>query len=194
LFRLTPPSEDEVRHFIGHQEQSPFSYPDVGATASALPAGYDVDHNRVRLGEGEAAWQRARDAIRAWEMFHMPWVRLYWPDTPIQPGAVVAVSFRHFGFFSLNACRIVYVVSENGSAGAISRFGFAYGTLREHAERGEERFTVEWNHQTDEVCYDILAFSRPRAALAKLAYPVSRTLQRRFVYCSKLAMQRSVQS
>jgi uncharacterized protein (UPF0548 family) len=27
------------------------------------------------------------------------------------------------------------------------RFGFAYGTLAQHAESGEERFTVEWNRE-----------------------------------------------
>jgi hypothetical protein len=34
------------------------------------------------------------------------------------------------------------VVDEDGP---IKQFGFAYGTPTEHAESGEERFTVEWN-------------------------------------------------
>jgi uncharacterized protein (UPF0548 family) len=34
----------------------------------------------------------------------------------------------------LNACRIVYVVDEEGP---VKRFGFAYGTLPEHAESGK---------------------------------------------------------
>ena len=123
-------------------------------------------------------------------MFNIPWLRLYWPDTPIQVGAVVAVSVRHFGFFSLNACRIVYVVDEDGAVmnEPVSRFGFAYGTLGEHAESGEERFTVEWDRASDKVWYDILAFSRPRHTLAKLAYPLSRSLQKAFAECSKAAM------
>jgi uncharacterized protein (UPF0548 family) len=118
-------------------------------------------------------------------MFNMPWVRLYWPTAAIQVGTDVAVLVHHFGFYSLNACRIVYVVKEEGP---VARYGFAYGTLAEHAERGEERFTVEWNRSEDKVCYDILAFSRPQKALAKMGYPLSRMLQRRFAQGSKAAM------
>ena len=60
-------------------------------------------------------------AIRAWRMFSMPWVRLYPLMAPIQVGTDVGVSIRHFGFYSLNACRIVYVVDEDGP---IKQFGF----------------------------------------------------------------------
>ena len=92
---------------------------------------------------------------------------------------------HHLGFFSLNACRIVY--RGDNDAGN-KRFGFAYGTLEEHAESGEERFTVEWNRANDKVCYDILAFSRPRQTLARVGYPLSRFLQKQFAEDSKAAM------
>lgn len=185
MFRLVAPSEDEVRHFISQQQHSIFSYPEVGASASNVPSRYNVDHNRVPLGNGEITWHRAVDAIRGWQMFNMPWVRLYWPTAPIQVGTDVAVLVCHFGFHSLSACRIVYVINEDGP---IARYGFAYGTLAEHAERGEERFTVEWNRTEDQVWYDILAFSRPQKTLAQLGYPLSRMLQRRFAEASKAAM------
>jgi uncharacterized protein (UPF0548 family) len=88
----------------------------------------------------------------------------------------------------MNACRIVYLVEENS---AHEKYGFAYGTLSEHAERGEERFTVEWNKQDDSVWYDIFAISKP-GPLAKLAYPYARRLQKRFAEDSKKAMRRAV--
>jgi uncharacterized protein (UPF0548 family) len=191
LFHLIAPSEDAMLRFIWKQKDSAFSYPEVGASSIAVPAGYNVNHNRVRLGSGEVAWQRAKQAIRTWQMFNMPWMRLYWPNAPIQVGTTVAVSIHHFGFYSLNACRIVYLVDEDG---ATKRFGFAYGTLAEHAECGEERFTVEWHHADDAVWYDILAFSRPQKTLARLGYPLSRSLQRRFVDGSKSAMLEAVSS
>jgi hypothetical protein len=93
-------------------------------------------------------WKRGLGAIRAWQMFSMPWVNLHWQNAPIVVGSDIAVSIHHFGFYSLNACRIVYLVDEEG---AVKRFGFAYGTLAEHAESGEERFTVEWNRADDTV-------------------------------------------
>ena len=188
MFSLTAPSEDEIRRFISNQKDSGFSYSEIGASATAAPTGYNLDHTRVRLGRGEVTWRHAARAIRAWQMFSMPWVNLHWPSAPIQVGTVVAVSVRHLGFYSLNACRIVYVVDEEGPT---KRFGFAYGTLAEHAESGEERFTVEWDDQ-DSVWYDILAFSRPRQRLAKLGYPLSRSLQAKFARASKAAMLQAV--
>jgi len=190
VFTLTAPSEDEIRRFISKQSDSGFSYPEVGASATAVPTGYNVDRNRIQLGSGEGTWQRAAEAIRKWRMFSMPWVNLHFASAPIQVGTDVAVSVHHLGFYSLNACRIVYVVDEDVP---IKRFGFAYGTLAEHAESGEERFTVEWNREDDGVWYDILAFSRPRQMLARLGYPLSRLLQKRFAQGSKAAMLQSAE-
>ena len=193
LFRLTAPSDNEARRFISKQKDSSFSYPEVGASATpevgasatTTPVGYNIDHNRIQLGRGQVTWQRAAEAIRAWKMFSIPWVKLYFPNAPIVVGTDVAVSVHHFGFWSLNASRIAYVVDEERP---LKLFGFAYGTLAEHAESGEERFTIEWNHTNDEVCYDIFAFSRPRQIFAKLGYPLSRLLQKRFAEDSKAGM------
>ena len=123
-------------------------------------------------------------------MFDMPWIDLCWPDTPIEPGATVAVLVSHLGFWSLNAARIVYVIDDRGSS---EGYGFAYGTLPDHMERGEERFTVEFNTDDQTVWYDIYALSRP-STLARLAYPLARTLQKRFARDSGAAMQTAVQS
>ena len=120
-------------------------------------------------------------------MFDTGWISLCWPDTPIQVGSTVAILVRHYGFWSLNASRIVYVVDDRG---ARPRFGFAYGTLTEHAEIGEERFTVEFEPEDETVWYDIYAFSRPHG-LARLGYPWSRRLQRRFARDSLRAIRRT---
>ena len=76
--------------------------------------------------------------------------------------------------------------------GPVQRFGFAYGTLPEHAESGEERFTVEWHEEDDTVWYDIVAFSRPQQLPARLGYPLARRMQKRFARDSAAAMQRTV--
>jgi uncharacterized protein (UPF0548 family) len=122
-------------------------------------------------------------------MFDMPWIELCWPDTPIKTDATVAVLISHLGFWSLNACRIVYEIDDHGDC---ERFGFAYGTLPEHGERGEERFSVEFHAVDQSVWYDLYAFSRPGPA-ARLAYPFTRALQKRFARYSKEAMQRAMQ-
>jgi hypothetical protein len=77
--------------------------------------------------------------------------------------------------------------------GNIHRFGFAYGTLADHPERGEERFVVEWHEWDDSVWYDLCAVSRPAHWLARLGYPYTRWEQARFRRLSAAAMQNAVQ-
>ena len=189
MFLLTKPSREQTQNFIAAQRNMPFSYPDVGASNGNIPTGYKVDHNRVRLGAGLATFDRAVMAIRRWAMFDFGWMQLCWPEAPIVIGSTVAILAAGFGLWTLNACRIVYVVEEDGP---VQRYGFAYGSLPAHVGRGEERFTVEWRHDDDSVWYDILAFSQPNHLLMQLGYPAMRMLQRRFARDSKRAMQRVV--
>lgn len=188
VFFLRKPAPQRIREFLDAQKNQPFSYAYVGASGSESPRGYDVDHHRIQLGFGPETFARARDAIRQWRMFAIPWIALCWPDTPIEVGAPVALLARHAGVWSLNACRIVYAIDESGNP---ERFGFAYGTLPEHAERGEERFTVEFHRADGSVWYDLYAFSRPRP-IARLAYPYARILQGRFARDSMNAMKNAV--
>ena len=60
-FRLTRPSVQELDALLTAQREAPFTYPDVGATRGPTPSGYTVDRNRIRLGTGEQAWERAVD-------------------------------------------------------------------------------------------------------------------------------------
>jgi uncharacterized protein (UPF0548 family) len=148
-----------------------------------------VDHTRIKLGDGAGTFAAAKAALERWEHFRLGWVETWPPNAPIQAGQVVAVIARLLGLWWLNACRIVYVVGEEGP---VQRFGFAYGTLPEHAESGEERFTVEWHEADGAVWYDILAFSRPQQLLTRLGYPLVRRLQKRFARDSAAAMRRTV--
>jgi uncharacterized protein (UPF0548 family) len=168
-------------------QRSRLSYPEIGASREGDPPGYNVDHHRIQLGFGDAVFNRAVDAVRAWKMFRLSWVELCWPNTPIAQGATVAILVHLSGLWSLNAARIVYVVDETEP---VRRFGFAYGTLIEHVERGEERFTVERHSADDTVWYDLRAFSRPRHPMAVAAYPLGRWIQKRFARDSLKAMLR----
>ncbi len=186
---LHKPHPETIRAFLDAQAMLAFTYPAVGGTASQPPTGYVVDRTRIKLGDGARIFEAAKAALERWEHFRLGWVQAWPLETPIQAGQVVAVIARLFGLWWLNACRIVYVVEEQGP---VKRFGFAYGTLPEHAESGEERFTVEWHERDDAVWYDIQAFSRPQHLLARLGYPLARRLQRRFARDSATAMLRAV--
>jgi uncharacterized protein (UPF0548 family) len=189
MLKFSKPDQAEIHSFISAQRDQPFSYPEAGDSAKQIPSGYATDHNRIQLGRGVEDYERAKKAVSQWKMFSMPWIDLCWPETPIEPGATVAVLVSHFGFWSLNACRIVYVIEERGP---LKRYGFAYGTLPGHKAIGEERFMVEHNTYDGSVWYDIFAFSRPKA-LARLAYPLTRAIQKRFAKDSKAAMLKAAQ-
>ncbi len=185
MFLLARPTPKEFQHFIATQQPLPYSYTEVSATRDTPPSGYVLDHNRIKLGAGRDTFVRAQHALRRWEMFNLHWLHLYEPTAPIAVGTTVAVVAQVWGLWLMNACRIVYIVDEPGPA---ETFGFAYGTLPGHVERGEERFTVQWDHADDSVWYDILAFSRPQHWLARIGYPYARHLQKRFARDSLQAM------
>jgi uncharacterized protein (UPF0548 family) len=187
MFTLTKPSPAAIRRFLAEQARLDFTYADIGATFGNPPAGFNVDHTRQKLGSGERTFLAATSALQKWDQLHLSWLEAGPADTPIHRGEVVAILARIGMLWSLNACRIVAVVDE---AGQIDRFGFAYGTLPGHAEMGEERFLIEWDHAEDTVWYDILAFSRPRHPLARLGYPFARLLQKRFARDSAAGMSR----
>jgi uncharacterized protein (UPF0548 family) len=187
MFMLTRPTTAQIDAFLEERKADNFSYPNVGTTREpSPPAGYDVDHNRELLGKGRDVFERAKHAVRQWKMFEVPGLELVYDDTPIEAGQNVALLARHLGFYSLNSCRIVYVIDEP------DRFGFAYGTLTEHAESGEERFTVEFRGDSGEVWYDIFAFSRPGNILVRLGYAYARRRQKHFALSSKTSMKNAV--
>ncbi len=182
------PSEELVRQFVSSQWDLPFSYAEVGATQSEPPVGYNVDHNRIKLGSGKDTFARAVVALRKWEQFDLGWVTVVPAGQPVDVGTVVAVQAKVCGLWWLNAARIVYVVDEQRPQRV--RYGFAYGTLPDHVERGEERFLVEWlKDEDDSVWYDIYAFSRPKHPLTRIGFPFTRAMQGQFVRDSMAVMR-----
>jgi len=186
MFFLREPSPSAVSEFIAGQRCLPFSYKAVGATADVPPGGYVIDHNRIQLGAGEATYQRAVENLQYWRHFDLGWVEIVPSGVRVEVGSVVAVKARAFGTWSLNATRILYLIDDDGSL--LRRFGFAYGTLPDHVETGEERFTIEWHKDDDSVWYDILAFSRPQHPLVRMSFPLARLLQKRFAQDSMSRM------
>ena len=190
MFLLHRPSDNEIRHFLATQRDLPFSYTEVGASRDASsPAGFPVNHHRARLGTGKKTFDAAVAAMRSWEMYSLNWTKLCWPETPIREGEVVAVLAKHFGVWSLNACRIIYTLEEESR---LPRYGFAFGTLPGHVEQGEERFTVEWESDTEAVWYELFAFARPKPLVAKIGYPFVGLIQRRFAADSSQSMKQAV--
>src|SRR3977135_209001 len=105
MFLLTKPADDQIQRFLAAQHDQIFSYAEIGMTQGREQAHYNIDHNRIRLGNGGAVFARAGGALRRWAMFDLGWVKLFDTSTPIETGATVCLRIHHFGFWSLNACR-----------------------------------------------------------------------------------------
>jgi uncharacterized protein (UPF0548 family) len=184
MFFRKRPDRRQIDDFLAASSRSELSYVPVGLSSLSAPNGFNVDSHRVAVGRGRAAFDVAANALMSWRMYP-DWTEVYPQDTPATEGLAVGVLARHLGFWSLNACRVVQCIRE------ADREGFAYGTLADHAERGEERFVVELDPQTDVVWYELRAVSRPRAA-ALLGYPIARWLQARFRADSGTSLTRVV--
>ena len=168
------PSSSWQDEFLTQQKEKNFSYGYVGGTKGKFPQGFDHDQNKVLLGQGEACFAKAKQCIQRWYMFPSSWTLIFPKQSAIQKDTTVGMAFRLLGIWWVNSCRIVYTIEE------LHRFGFAYGTLPAHIERGEELFLVEMDEE-GKVWYHIQAFSKPRHWLVRLGYWFARSQQRRFV-------------
>ena len=197
VFLLRKPTDDQIHEYLTEKAEQPFSYDCVGCTrvTPAHRRGWNIDRHRVRLGQGELAYQQAREAISTWRMFPREIATICWPAPP-REGLMAAVLYwaAPARLWILFPTRVVYVIDDlvDRDGQMFERFGFAYGTLPDHPERGEERFLVERNKADDSVWYDLMAVSRPAHWLARLGYPYTRLEQARFRRISGAAMQQAV--
>jgi uncharacterized protein (UPF0548 family) len=188
MFLIHRPSRSDLEEFLEASRRLPLSYEPIGI-AKQSPAGFSVDQASAVIGHGQEAFERAGIALTEWKHFDLGWVELFPRGTSIEPGSVVAVLVHHLGFWSLNGCRVVYGIGDMQSG---INFGFAYGTLTNHAEVGEEIFEVLLEPESESVIYRIQAVSKPGAALARIGYPITRVFQERFRRDSLIALRRAV--
>ena len=190
MFLARRPTQNVIDRFLRESQDLPLSYGPIGIVRIRT-AGQPLDELAVAVGHGQADFERARAALLAWKQFDIGWVETFPRRAPVAVGTTVAVLIRHLGFWSLNGCRVLYSV---GSPNDVGRFGFAYGTLTNHGESGEELFEVFIDPRTEDVVYRIRATSRPQATLARFGQPIVRALQARFRNHSVAAMKLAARS
>jgi uncharacterized protein (UPF0548 family) len=181
MFLVRRPSREAIDRFVRDSQELPLSYGPIGIVNGETPC-RDLDEAIVTIGRGRTDFDRASAALIAWKQFDIGWVETFPRHAPVEVGTVVAVLIRHLGFWSLNGCRVLYNVGGDG------RFGYAYGTLTNHAESGEELFDVFLDPESDEVRYRIRATSQAQAALTHIGQPIVRAFQARFRRDSAAAM------
>lgn len=144
------------------------TYPEVGATADEMPAGYHHIRKSSVIGRGRERFEQAAADGMRWGMLRGAGLRV---EAAAPTAAVGADVLVHLGPVAA-PCRVVYVVDEP------DRRGFAYGTLPGHAESGEELFLVRFDPSTENVYAEVAAFSKHATWWSRLASPVTSAVQR----------------
>jgi uncharacterized protein (UPF0548 family) len=93
---------------MAEQATLALSYPQAGMTWHTAPTGYVVDHNRVRLGYGQAIFEQACRLLQSWRMVDLGWLQIHPAAPKIQTGMNVALLATVGGFWFLNACRFQF--------------------------------------------------------------------------------------
>lgn len=186
MFFFRRPNKDLIKQLLLKRHDMNFSYPHTEATrSSSPPLGWRINHMRVRLGTGRGTHEHAVAALFSWSLLSVASLEVFSQAPRVRPQAEVAMLSRHLSIWSLDFCRVIYVlhdVSENH--GSVLRTGFGYGTLPGHAVRGEERFSIEWHPRTEEVWYDIYSFSQPSSLFVQLLTPIAVATQKSFAHAS----------
>ncbi len=175
LPRLRRPSSVQVQAELATLARLPLTYWERGGTDWArMPHGYQHAIERIELGAGEAIWAFAKTAVQDWSFYpNENWIKLD-VDGPPKLGQQVMVHFRLLGLWWRSPCRVVYLIDEP------NRFGFAYGTLPGHVERGEELFLVSRDPDSGKVSYEIRVMARAQHPIAKLLPGLVKYMQVRF--------------
>lgn len=192
MFRLTKATQEERARQLAAASEAPVSCPNLltleNGPVGTAPWGFAHDLSRRLIGRRHRDFEAARTAFQRWEQFELQWVRIANQSPKIVAGELVAVEAHTLCLWSINFSRVVEVVDTP------TRFGFMYSTTPLHVEEGQERFLLEFEPKSESVHYLIEAISRPRDALARIGYPISRAMQHRFQRDSVAKMKRCVEA
>eukprot|EP01117_Protostelium_nocturnum_P014271 TRINITY_DN5425_c0_g1_i1.p1 TRINITY_DN5425_c0_g1~~TRINITY_DN5425_c0_g1_i1.p1 ORF type:complete len:218 (+),score=80.49 TRINITY_DN5425_c0_g1_i1:170-823(+) len=198
MLYISKPNEEEVNRVLLEQKSKEFSYSPVGGSRDHRNreeflrdpkySSFNVDSHRIALGKGEEIFERAKLGLKGWKQFELGWVHLYYPDSPLQPGTDVCILAKS-GAWNLSCCRVIYVFDEEIPESNLKRFGFAYGTLEQHVEKGEGRFTIEYNVNNQLVTFEILSYASHNTWFTRIVSPVARYIQDLFAKESLKALK-----
>ena len=171
-FHLRRGNSDDLAGLLARCAAKKLTYDPVGGSLTSVePPDLHRHHWHADLNSPEA-FERASDALRSWEMHRGAGI-LVLADGPIEVGTNVAMRAPLPAGYVDVTCRIVAVIDEP------NRYGFAYGTLPAHVERGEEAFVVTRDGEASR--FDVDAISRPLDPVSRRMPYVADRLQDRAV-------------
>lgn len=145
----------------------------ISLNPDAWPASdstYRRSEASVMIGNGEAVWQRASEAVLRWEVKTASGFTVD-STVPVSPGQRLTVTAHLLGLTVVEPVEVVDVVEEP------TRCGFSYRTLPGHPVDGEEAFYV--HRRGDEVHLTIRSLTRAAPAHPwRLLFPALLIAQR----------------
>lgn len=160
---------NQLPALLPRYEVRSLSYREVGATSGGLPSGYEHLRRRSYLGYTADVFERAASALLDWRMHRLSGLAVAARGLATEGSTVVLGAGRVVSL--VIPCRVVYVVDEP------HRQGFAYGTLTDHPEQGEELFMVT-RGDGGATWLDVIGFSSPASRWVALAGPMNGVAQR----------------
>jgi uncharacterized protein (UPF0548 family) len=180
VLRLRRSTNQELAALLRDSQSDHLTYEPSGASLSGDASdGLSAQRWGTEVG-GAEAFDRASEALHTWVVHRRANLTVA-TDGALAVGRNVAFCAPLTVGFIDASCRIVAVIDEP------DRFGFAYGTLSIHPERGEESFIV--TRTPTGARFDIQAVSAPAHRLARLVLPITHRLQHAAIRRYMTAMQ-----
>ena len=163
-------SPERLDPMLRAAEASGLTYEHVGSTLAPSGGSRPLHRHELALGRGDRYFGRGAAGLRAW-VCHAGIGAVVHPSEPaIAVGSTLLVVLRAGPVSVVVPNRIVGVIDEP------DRFGFAYGTLDGHQERGEESFLVE--RLADGTVLAVVTIdATPATRTARIVGPAGRRLQ-----------------
>lgn len=176
---LRRPSDADLGGLLAEAAGHAVSYSPTGTTLhGGCPTGLHRREWSTTLPDG--SWSRAVEALRSWAMHRATGLHVV-PEADVAVDVNVAMAAPlPVGWIDVT-CRVVEVVDQP------DRWGFAYGTLPVHPERGEESFLL--TQEEGGVRFDVVAVSAPAMLLVRLGGPVADRMQDKAVRGYLTAME-----
>lgn len=135
--RFGRPSHAQLEQLLERARRSALSYDHVGSTLPGAEPRPRLRRRHLVLGQGPEAFGSAARGLRRWSCQKGVGATVHPADAAIEVDSSLLVVLHIGPVKVVVPNRVVAVVDEP------TRFGFAYGTLEGHQERGEESFVAE---------------------------------------------------
>lgn len=135
--RFGRPRQVQLDQLLERARSSVLTYDHIGSTLAGADPRRAVRRRSLVLGHGPQALRSAALGLRRWSCHEGIGATVHPAGAPIEVGSSLLVVLHIGPVTVVVPNRVVTVVDEP------TRFGFAYGTLDGHQERGEESFVAE---------------------------------------------------